>query len=155
MTAALAALAAFELSLPDRSRLWVLLPLPGAALWIGASGLGCARNWLVPETHVASWAETRVCLSFIVGVSIPLSVLTALMLRRGHSLTPTLTSIVAGLAVAATAATLLNFFHPYDVALDDLLVHAIAVIIVVALNRLLVRAFLVRSKSGRSAASAN
>src|SRR6185369_8559544 len=35
-----AALAAFELSLPDRSRSWALLPLPAAAWWVGASGLG-------------------------------------------------------------------------------------------------------------------
>ncbi|HYC14162.1 MAG TPA: NrsF family protein, partial [Stellaceae bacterium] len=31
-------LAAFELSLPDRSRLWVLLPLPALVLWIASSG---------------------------------------------------------------------------------------------------------------------
>jgi hypothetical protein len=42
-TMATAALAAFELSLPDRSRSWALLPLPAAVLWIGASGLGCMR----------------------------------------------------------------------------------------------------------------
>ena len=44
MTAA--AFAAFELSLPDRSRAWALLPLPAAALWVGASGLwlhACVR----------------------------------------------------------------------------------------------------------------
>ena len=37
--------------------------------------------------------------------------------------------------MAAAAATLLNFFHPFDAALDDLLVHALAVAIVVAANR--------------------
>ena len=135
-TAALSALAAFELSLPDRSRRWALLPLPALALWIGASGLGCARSWLVPGTHDASWAETRVCLTFIVGLSVPLSLFTILMLRRGFTLAPTLTSLMAGLAVAAPAATLLNFFHPFDASLDDLAVHAGAVLIVVTLNRL-------------------
>lgn len=135
-TAALGAVAAFELSLPDRSRFWALLPLPALALWIGASGMGCARSWLVPGTHEASLGETRVCLAFIVGLSVPLSLLMLAMLRRGYSLSPTLTGATGGLAAAAAAATLLNFFHPYDAALDDLLVHAFAVAIVVAVNRL-------------------
>ena len=136
LTAILAALAAFELCLPDRSRLWALLPLPGLALWIGASGVGCARSWLIPGTHDASWAETKVCLSFIVGLSIPLSLFTFFMLRRAYTLVPTLTSAVAGLAVAAAAGTLLNFFHPYDASLDDLMVHAAAIILVIGANRL-------------------
>ena len=38
-TMATAAFAAFELSLPDRSRAWAFLPLPALALWVGASGL--------------------------------------------------------------------------------------------------------------------
>ena len=49
-TAATAAFAAFELSLPDRSRAWALLPLPAAALWVGASGLGCMRAFVLPGT---------------------------------------------------------------------------------------------------------
>ena len=135
-TAALAGFAAFELALPDRSRLWALLPLPGLALWIAASGMGCARAWLIPGTHAASWAETRVCLSFIVGLSAPLSLLTFAMLRRAYTLSPALTGGVAGLAVASAAATLLNLFHPYDAALDDLLVHAAAVVLVIGVNRI-------------------
>ncbi|HZB90422.1 MAG TPA: NrsF family protein, partial [Stellaceae bacterium] len=46
-TGILAVIAAFELSLPDRSRAWALLPLPSLALWIGASGYSCWRHWLV------------------------------------------------------------------------------------------------------------
>ena len=145
-TAALAALAAFQLSLPDRSRRWVLLPLPALAVWIGASGLGCSRSWLVPGTHEASWAETRDCLAFVVGLSIPLSALTIVMLRRGFSLAPTLTGVMAGLAVASAAATLLNFFHPFDASLDDLAVHAAAVLIVVTLNRIIAGRLLGRER---------
>ena len=40
-----AAMAAFELSLPDRRAAWALLPLPALVLWIGASGMGCLRDW--------------------------------------------------------------------------------------------------------------
>ena len=152
-TAALASLAAFELSLPDRPRWWALIPLPALALWIGASGLGCARSWLVPGTHEASWAETRDCLMFIVGMSVPLSALTIVMLRSGFTLAPTLTAVTAGLAVASAAATLLNFFHPLDASLDDLVVHTGSVLIVVLLNRLVAGRLLTRSGTIRQLSS--
>ena len=131
-TMATAAFAAFELSLPDRSRAWALLPLPAAALWVGASSLGCMRAYVLPGTHVAAISESRDCLLFIVGLSVPLSAVLIVMLRRAHSLAPALTAAMAGLASAAAAATLLNFFHPFDAAAIDLAVHAVAVAIVVA-----------------------
>jgi hypothetical protein len=134
-TAILAAIAAFELSLPDARRAWALLPLPAALLWIGASGFGCLRTWLAPETHVADLNEARDCLMFIVGLSVPLSALLVMMLRRACTLQPGLTAGIAGLAVAAAAATLLNFFHPFDAAATDLAVHAGAVALVVGANR--------------------
>jgi hypothetical protein len=137
LTAALAAVAALEVSLPDRSRLWGGLPLPGLILWIGASGLGCARTWFIPGTGDASMAETGHCLMFIVGFSIPLSAVLFVMLRRGYSLSPALTGGLAGLAVAAAAATLLSLFHPYDAAVTDLAVHAAAVALVILANRFL------------------
>jgi len=130
-TMATAAFAAFEVSLPDRSRAWALLPLPAAALWVGASGLGCMRAYLLPGTHAATIGETRDCLLFIIGLSVPLSAALIVMLRRAYSLSPPLTAALAGLASAAAAATLLNFFHPFDAAATDLAVHAVAVAIVV------------------------
>ena len=134
-TMATAAFAAFELSLPDRSRAWALLPLPAAALWVGASGLGCMRAYVLPGTHVAGFGETQDCLLFIIGLSVPLSAALIVMLRRAYSLAPPLTAAMAGLASAAAAATLLNFFHPFDAAAADLALHAVAVLIVVAAAR--------------------
>jgi hypothetical protein len=133
-TTVLAALAAFELSLPDRSRAWALLPLPAALLWILASGLGCLRTWLIPGSTMASMNEERDCLLVIVGLSVPLSALLIVMLRRGFSLEPGLTAAMAGLAAAAAAATLLVFIHPFDASASDLLVHAFAVGLVVLAN---------------------
>jgi len=130
-TAATAALAAFALDLPDRSRTWALLPVPAAALWIGASGLGCLRADVLPGAHVATIGEARDCLLFIVALSLPLSTALFVMLRRGYSLAPPLTAAMAGLAAAAAAATLLNFFHPFNAAATDLAVHAVAVALVV------------------------
>ncbi len=131
-TMATAAFAAFELSLPDRSRAWVFLPLPATALWVGASGFGCLRAYVLPGTHVAAIGETGDCLLFIVGLSVPLSAALFVMLRRAYSLAPPLTAAMAGLASAAAAATLLNFFHPFDAAATDLAVHVVAVVIIVA-----------------------
>jgi len=134
MTAILAALAAFQLSLPDANRAWALLPLPAALLWVVASGLGCLRAWLAPGTHIAELSEARDCLIFIIGVSIPLSILMIVMLRRACSLQPGLTAAIAGLAIAAAAATLLNFFHPFDAAATDIAVHTCAVALVIVAN---------------------
>lgn len=136
-TAILAAFAAFQLSLPDAPRTWAVLPLPAALLWIVASGVGCLRAWLVPGTHVADMDEARDCLLFIVGLSVPLSAVLIVMLRRACPLQPGLTAAIAGLAAAAAAATLLNFFHPFDAAATDLAVHVGAVGLVIAANRAL------------------
>ena len=146
LTIVLAATAAFQLNLPDRSPYWGLLPIPGLALWIGASGMGCARIWLVPGTTDAPLGEALHCLTFILAVSVPLSALMLFMLRHGYSLRPSLTGGLAGLSVAAAAATLLTFFHPYDAAVTDLAVHATAVALVILANRIAGRATLGQRK---------
>jgi hypothetical protein len=135
LTMVLAAIAAFQLSLPDRGRLWALLPLPAVLLWVGASGAGCLRVWLVPDTHAAILDDSKDCLAFILALSVPLSALLLGMLRRGHSLQPGLTAAVAGFASAAAAATLLVFFHPYDASATDVVVHVVAVALVIIANR--------------------
>jgi len=139
LTAMCAAIAAFELSVPDRMPAWALLPLPPFVLWVGASGLGCLRGWLIPGTHSASLFEAGDCFVFIVGLSVPLGAILFLMLRRGYSLHGELVAATAGLAVAAAAASLLNFFHPFDAAATDLAVHAVAVALIVIAGRALGR----------------
>lgn len=135
LTTILGAVATFQLSLPDGSRRWALLPLPGLAIWIAATGVGCLRGWVVPDLHAASLQESQSCFEFIVGLSIPLSVLTIAMIRRGFPLRPNLTAATGGTAVAAAGATLLNFFHPYDVGAIDIVVHVVAIGLVIAANR--------------------
>jgi hypothetical protein len=73
-------------------------------------------------------------LIFILGFSLPLSLLLMVMLRRGFSLRPKLSAVIGGLACASAAATLLNFVHPYDAAATDLAVHGLAVTIVILAN---------------------
>ena len=137
LTSALAALAAFELSLPDRKVAWALVPVPGLCLWVAATGLGCLQAWVTPNLPRATMAEAQDCFLFIVSLSIPMSIVMVLMIRRACPLRPNLTAATAGLAVGAGAATLLNLFHPYDAGATDMAVHAAAVGVVVGLNRLL------------------
>jgi hypothetical protein len=151
LTAVLAAIAAFKLSMPDCPRAWALLPVPAALLWIFASGLGCLRTVVLPGMQVAPFGETLECLAIIVALSLPFSLLIFAMLREAFSLLPALTAVVAGLAVAAASATLLNLFHPFDAAAVDLLMHALAVALVIVMSRYLGRRFLSGVKFSASA----
>lgn len=135
LTAVGAAWAALALCVPGRSRAWAWLPLPGALLWIGASGLGCVQPWLAPGTSIASAYQSTVhCLTFIVLISIPLSALLLWLLRRACPLRPVLTACLLGLASAAASAALLEIFHPFESTVSDLLVHGLAVAIVLVAN---------------------
>ncbi|CAA2104730.1 hypothetical protein MBUL_02845 [Methylobacterium bullatum] len=154
LTSVAAAFAAFQSSVPGRSRAWALLPIPPLVLWLGVSGLGCLRAWLAPASNLAETGEMRGCFVFLMGVSLPLSVLLVTMLRRACPLNPGLTAALGGLAVAAAAAALLVPFHPHDATATDLAVHLVAVLIVVGLNGLLGGRFLEATTDRRSAATA-
>src|SRR6185369_11073429 len=50
LTGLTAAIAAFEVSLPDRSRRWLWLPLTPVLLWSSGFAYGCLANWVeIPE----------------------------------------------------------------------------------------------------------
>jgi hypothetical protein len=136
VTALLAAFAAFELSLPDRSRWWALLPLPAFIVWVGINGLGCVASLANPavQNNVPQFFS---CLGIIFALSIPLSAATILMVRRARPLRPVQVAVFGGLAASAAGATLLILIHPHDSAVLDLCSHAIAVALVVGLNALL------------------
>ncbi len=135
LTTVLGAVATFQLSLPDGASRWALLPLPGLAVWVAGTGFGCARTWVIPDIHPASLEEARTCFMFITALSVPFSVLTVVMVRRAFPLRPNLVAATGGIAVAAAAATLLNFFHPYDVGVTDVAVHVVAIGLVILANR--------------------
>jgi hypothetical protein len=139
VTSVLAAIAAFELSLPDRSPRWMLLPVPALLVWVAASGVGCLRDWIAPGTRMASMADARHCLFVIVAYSVPLSLLLIAMLRRARPLRPAPVAAMGGLAVAAAAATLLTLTHPFDSAATDLAAHLLAVLLVVMANGMAAR----------------
>ncbi|HKF71361.1 MAG TPA: hypothetical protein VKB68_06405, partial [Stellaceae bacterium] len=53
------------------------------------------------------------------------------VLRRARPLAPVRVAAIGGLGVAAIAAFLLQFFHPFDVTTLDLSVHIVAIAIVI------------------------
>jgi Negative regulator of sigma F len=125
-----AVVAAFYLSLPDRGRFWVLLPIPPLMLWLASSGYGCYQNWIAYGPVGWRLGRSSDCFVFIIGMSIPVAVALYLVLRRALPLDPLRVMAVGGLGVAALAAATLQFYHPFDVTVVDLTVHVTAVLIV-------------------------
>ena len=123
--------AAFMLSLPDRSRAWVFLPLPPLALWLATSGYGCYQSWLVSGPDGLRLGRSADCFRFILLLSIPLVAALWFGLRRmAASLDPLRVTAAGGLGVASLSAAALQFWHPFDVTVADLAAHAAAVVIV-------------------------
>jgi hypothetical protein len=133
-TGCLAVVAAFHLSLPDRSPRWALLPLPALALWLAGSGVGCWRQWMVVgEAGSLELGESAHCLLFILGVGLPVGAALLWALRRARPLAPLPVALTGALGAASLAAFLLQFFHPFDVTVMDLAIHALAVGLVVTI----------------------
>lgn len=130
-TAVCAIFAAFALSMPDRSRRWFWLPWPAFLVWLGASGLGCLRNGFSLGGTGGIMGESPHCFVFITAASVPLAAGLFWMLRRARPIDPLPVAVLGTLGVAASAALLLEFFHPFDVTVIDLSLHLAAVGLVV------------------------
>ena len=113
-TGILAAIAAFQLSLPDRSRRWLLLPAPALAVWLSTVGYQCLTNWVSLEPDGIRPGETARCFATLVLTSLPLSLAMLVMLRHTAPLRPTAATLVGGLAVGAITATALSLVHDMD-----------------------------------------
>jgi len=126
-------IAAFHLSVPDRSRAWALLPAPFAFLWMAISGLGCWRDWA--EQTQRGWAlgQSSHCFIFLLGVGVPMAGLLLFSLRRARPLQPRLVAAMGAVGVAALSAFVLQFFHPFDVTLMDLGTHLAALLILIGI----------------------
>ncbi len=134
LTAITAIIAAFELSVPGHSPWWGVLPVPPFLLWLGSSGLGCLKNGLSLHGPDGFVGESYMCFVFIAGVSVPLAAGLFWMLRRARPIAPLPVAALGTLGVAATAAFILQFFHPFDVTVIDLTLHLAAVALVVLIG---------------------
>lgn len=144
LTGILAVVAAFHLSLPDRSAAWALLPLPPLALWLASMGYNCYRHWFIDGWALGSSWD---CLKFIVGVSVPLGASLLYLLHRAAPLAPMRVAAMGGLGVASIAAFALQFFHPFDVTFLDLGTQVITVGLVVLATSVYER--MITAKAGR------
>ena len=109
-----AAVAAFLLSLPDRSREWALLPLPALAVWFSIIGYQCLTNWVVLDPDGIRLGEAVRCFSTLVMTSVPLTITILIMLRHSAPLRPVLATLTAGLSVSAITATAMSAIHNPD-----------------------------------------
>jgi hypothetical protein len=137
LTGVVAVYAAFALSVPGRSPLWLALPAPPLAVWLAASGYGCYRNWFVigPDGSLALGRSSD-CFIFILVASLPLAAALFIALRRARPLNAAPVMCAGALGVAALAATALQFFHPFDVTVADLGVHILAALLVIVMAML-------------------
>ena len=114
LTGVLATIAAFLVSLPDRSRLWLLLPVPALIAWLSNVGYQCLTQWVAIGPDGMSFGEAARCFATLVLTSLPLSLAMLVMLRYAAPLRPTAATFMGSLAVAAITATALSLFHAID-----------------------------------------
>lgn len=135
LTGLTAALAAFQVSLPDRSRHWLWLPVVPVLLWSTGFAYSCLTNpgdilgslELLPESA---------CLLTIVVTSAGLIAVLLPMLRRVKTLRPRLTAWLGCLAVAGFADTAHLLVHTEQDSLLALTVNLVPALILVVLGGL-------------------
>ena len=130
-TGVLAAIAAFELSLPDRSERWALLPLPTALAWGATLGVGCMADMDRMGPAALALGTSWGCFRFIVLMGVPLAISLVWMLRHAGPIRPVPVAALGGLAGAALSAAGLSLFHHLDAALMVLLWHGGSTLVVV------------------------
>jgi hypothetical protein len=113
-TGMLAAIAAFTISLPDRSRWWILLPAPAVAIWLSTIGYGCLTDWVSMDPSGIHLGETVRCFATLLLTSVPLSLAMLMMLRYAVLLSARAVTLTGALAVAALTSFALSLDHDLD-----------------------------------------
>jgi hypothetical protein len=114
LTGVLAAVAAFMLNLPDRSRGWALLPVPALIVWVGSIGYGCLTQWVSLGPQGIELGETARCFATVLTTSVPLSLAMFVMLRHGSMLNAAAATLTGSVAVAGVVASAMSTFHNLD-----------------------------------------
>jgi hypothetical protein len=134
LTGILAAVAAFVLSLPDRSRLWLLLPVPALGFWLATLGYQCLTDWVSLSPEGIRLGEAVRCFATLVLTSGPLALAMLVMLRHAALLRPTAVTVCGSLAVAALTAVALSLLHGLDATLMILVWNLGSAAILIALG---------------------
>ena len=135
LTGVTASLAAFAVSLPDRSRRWLWLPTVPILLWGTGFAYTCFTN---PGDILGSLAllPESACLLTIVVTSACLIAVLLPMLRRARTLRPRLTAWLGCLAVAAFADTAHLLVHTEQDSLIALTVNLVPALVLVVIGGL-------------------
>jgi hypothetical protein len=120
-TGILAAIAAFLISLPDRSQWWMLLPAPALAVWLSTIGYGCLTNWVSMDPAGVRLGETARCFATLLLTSVPLWLAMLAMLRYAVLLRGKAVTLTGALAVAALTSFALSLDHDLDATVMILL----------------------------------
>jgi hypothetical protein len=136
-TGVLAAFAAFQLALPERSRNWALLPLPAAAAWFATMGWGCLQDMARLGPEALQIGMSVPCLVFIAGLGVPLTAAMLWLARHATWLRAGPVAALGGLSAAALASVGLSFIHYLDAAAMVLAWHGLSVLVVTVLAALL------------------
>ncbi|MDY0883326.1 NrsF family protein [Dongia soli] len=136
LTGLLAGVAVFLVSVPGWSARWALLPVPGLLLWFASAGYGCFSDWVRMGRASLSLTSSFDCFTWIVGLSLPLSLGLYFILRHGAWIRPGLTLILGMLSTSALVASGLSLFHPVETSLINVVYHGGASVILVALSAL-------------------
>jgi len=137
LTGILAAIASFLVSLPDRSRGWLLLPLPALVVWLSTIGYGCLTDWVDVDAGSLRIGEAARCFATLVLTSVPLSLLMFVMLRHAAPLHPTPVALTGSLAVAAMTSSALSLLHAFDATIMVLMWNLGSAVVFVGLGVLL------------------
>lgn len=127
----LATIAAFELSRPDRSWHWALLPWPAVAAWLSFTGYSCFRNWIVKGPDGFLLGESAMCFAFVLMLGGALGAALMFALRRSYPGHLRWFVATLGIATASIAAAALPLFHSVDATYLDLAAHVSATALVI------------------------
>lgn len=111
-TGVLAAFAAFQVSIPDRSRRWMMLPVPTLVAWLGIVFVGPATRWIPLSQGGISLGQTLDALATLGLVGAPMVLSLLLMMRYAPAVRPVSVSLLGGLAVGGIAAAAVCVFSP-------------------------------------------
>lgn len=129
-TGILAAYAAFQVSVPGRSKAWAWLPVPALALWLTGLGWGCMRDYAHMGTAAFLLeAASSECAVAITLTSVPLGLGLLWMVRFAGVVRPMPTALLAALGAAALSAASVTLYHEGENMLMVLLWHFGAVVV--------------------------
>jgi hypothetical protein len=131
----LATIAAFQLSRPDRSWYWAMLPWPAVVGWLSFTGYSCFQNWIVKGPDGFLLGESAMCFAFVLMLGGALGAALLLTLRRSYPGHVRWFVVTLGIATASIAAAALPLFHAIDATYLDLAAHVTATALVILFLR--------------------